>query len=123
MVNCSFQIKNPGQKRMQVMKRTRRLRRPSPRTVTNRMVRAVLAAGVLLAAPSLCGQHGFAVCVHRGADAPFFIFQLRRSENRKNAANAASFELDCKLPKLPLVNPNTLNWRHLTGTKFLAVGK
>src|SRR6267378_5623286 len=103
MVNCSFQIKNPGQKRMQVMKRTRRLRRPSPRTVTNRMVRAVLAAGVLLAAPSLCGHHGFAVCVHRGVDGPFSIFhyfQLRRSENRKNAANAASFELDCKLPKL-----------------------
>src|SRR3989442_15523729 len=69
-----FQIKNPGQKRMQVMKRTRRLRRPSPRTVTNRMVRAVLAAGGLLAAPSLCWHHGFAVCVHRGVDGPFFIF-------------------------------------------------
>ena len=32
---------------------------------------------------------------------PFsIIFQLRRSENRKNAANPAFFELDCKLPKL-----------------------
>src|SRR6266568_4319341 len=32
---------------------------------------------------------------------PFSIsFQLRRSENRKNAANPAFFELDCKLPKL-----------------------
>src|SRR5258708_547861 len=87
------------------MKRTRRLRRPSPRTVTNRMVRAVLAA-VLLAAPSLCGHHGFAVYVHRGVDGPFSIFhyfiisQLRRLENRTNAANPASFELDCKLPKL-----------------------
>ena len=108
------------------MKRTRRLRRPSPRPVTNRMVRAVLAAGVLLAAPSLCGHHGFVyafIVVWMGRFPFSIIFQLRRSENRKNAANPASFELDCKLPKLPLVNPNTLNWRHLTGTKFLAVGK
>src|SRR5215472_7206643 len=28
------------------------------------------------------------------------IFQLRRSESHKNAANPAFFELDCKLPKL-----------------------
>jgi len=28
-----------------------------------------------------------------------------------------------KLPKLPLVNPNTLNWRHLTKTKLLVIGK
>ncbi len=27
------------------------------------------------------------------------------------------------LPKLPLVNPNKLNWRHLTNTRFLAIGK
>ena len=32
---------------------------------------------------------------------PFsIIFQLRRSENRKNAANPAFFDLDGKLPKL-----------------------
>src|SRR5437899_7403227 len=32
---------------------------------------------------------------------PFsIIFQLGRSENRKNAANPAFFELNCKLPKL-----------------------
>ena len=32
---------------------------------------------------------------------PFsIIFQLRRSENRKNAADPAFLELDCKLPKL-----------------------
>src|SRR5260370_42303809 len=36
-----------------------------------------------------------------GGRFPFsIIFQLRRSENRKNAANPAFFELDCKLPKL-----------------------
>jgi hypothetical protein len=28
-----------------------------------------------------------------------------------------------ELPKLPLVNPNTLNWRHLTNTRFLVNGK
>jgi hypothetical protein len=28
-----------------------------------------------------------------------------------------------KLPKLPLVNPNTLNWRHLVETKTLVIGK
>jgi hypothetical protein len=28
-----------------------------------------------------------------------------------------------ELPKLPLVNPNTLNWWHLTETKVLVIGK
>jgi hypothetical protein len=37
---------------------------------------------------------------HEG-DVPFsIIFQLRPSENRKNTANPAFFELNCKLPKL-----------------------
>ena len=37
----------------------------------------------------------------RGGRFPFsIIFQLRRSENRKNAAIPAFFELNCKLPKL-----------------------
>jgi hypothetical protein len=27
-----------------------------------------------------------------------------------------------QLPKLPLVSPNTLNWRHLTKTRFLVIG-
>jgi len=27
------------------------------------------------------------------------------------------------LPKLPLVNPNTLNWRPLTKTEFVVIGK
>ena len=55
---------------------------------------------------------------------PFsIIFQLQGAENRKNAANSAFVELDYKLPKLPLVTPNTLNWRHLTETKVLVIGK
>src|SRR5256884_6484698 len=44
------------------------------------------------------------VCPHREVAVFHFpfstIFQLRRSENRKNAAIPASFELNCKLPKL-----------------------
>jgi hypothetical protein len=28
-----------------------------------------------------------------------------------------------KLPKLPLAKPNTLNWWHLTETKFRGIGK
>src|ERR1700739_2111789 len=31
--------------------------------------------------------------------------------------------LGLRLAKLPLVNPNTLKWRHLTKTKLLAIGK
>jgi hypothetical protein len=32
-------------------------------------------------------------------------------------------QVEQTLPKLPLVSPNTLNWRHLTKTGSLANGK
>ena len=57
----------------------------------------------------VCAHHERAVSIS-------IIFQLMRSENRKYAANPAFFELDCKLPKLPLVDPNTLERRHLYTT-------
>jgi hypothetical protein len=45
-----------------------------------------------------------------------FIFQLRPTKNVKIAAIPAFLEFYCELPKVPLVNPNTLNWGHLTRT-------
>ena len=46
-----------------------------------------------------------------------------KTEKRKNAASSNVFECSAKLPKLPLVNPNTLSWRHLTKTKLAVIGK
>src|SRR5258708_9373292 len=50
-------------------------------------------------------------------------FQLRPSLGKLGAARSIAFRVYSKLPKLPLVNPNALNWRHLTKTGCLVIGK